>query len=245
MDQHKDIINEQQLNLVGQCSSSDARPPKTRNFVVVFDIDNTLCKNIVSRENVEFASEYHPECPIIEWNGYSHLFLPHLQILFHYLLDKGGRIVFFSSAVEERNVSVIPELLTSFWGDEKYRALKSKGQFDIFSKAHTRNGIENTKEGNYVKDLRVVLRDGESLSDVILVEDDHSATASDQQPFLNIIDLFNWVLWDQGKDEDDLGFNYDFAMNSTYYMLGVFKTCLLYTSPSPRDRTRSRMPSSA
>ena len=25
----------------------------------------------------------------------------------------------------------------------------------------------------------------------------------------------------------------------------LFKTCLLYTSPSPRDRTRSRMPSSA
>ena len=25
----------------------------------------------------------------------------------------------------------------------------------------------------------------------------------------------------------------------------VVKTCLLYTSPSPRDRTRSRMPSSA
>ena len=25
----------------------------------------------------------------------------------------------------------------------------------------------------------------------------------------------------------------------------AFKTCLLYTSPSPRDRTRSRMPSSA
>ena len=26
---------------------------------------------------------------------------------------------------------------------------------------------------------------------------------------------------------------------------GLAKTCLLYTSPSPRDRTRSRMPSSA
>ena len=25
----------------------------------------------------------------------------------------------------------------------------------------------------------------------------------------------------------------------------ISKTCLLYTSPSPRDRTRSRMPSSA
>ena len=26
---------------------------------------------------------------------------------------------------------------------------------------------------------------------------------------------------------------------------GLFRVCLLYTSPSPRDRTRSRMPSSA
>mgnify|MGYP000361091373 CR=1 FL=1 len=26
---------------------------------------------------------------------------------------------------------------------------------------------------------------------------------------------------------------------------GLYKDCLLYTSPSPRDRTRSRMPSSA
>ena len=28
-------------------------------------------------------------------------------------------------------------------------------------------------------------------------------------------------------------------------LLSVLQTCLLYTSPSPRDRTRSRMPSSA
>ena len=28
-------------------------------------------------------------------------------------------------------------------------------------------------------------------------------------------------------------------------IVGYFKACLLYTSPSPRDRTRSRMPSSA
>ena len=30
-----------------------------------------------------------------------------------------------------------------------------------------------------------------------------------------------------------------------YVIPGRGKTCLLYTSPSPRDRTRSRMPSSA
>ena len=31
----------------------------------------------------------------------------------------------------------------------------------------------------------------------------------------------------------------------TRHVRNAFKTCLLYTSPSPRDRTRSRMPSSA
>ena len=36
-----------------------------------------------------------------------------------------------------------------------------------------------------------------------------------------------------------------FGKESGYQNLGLFDTCLLYTSPSPRDRTRSRMPSSA
>ena len=30
-----------------------------------------------------------------------------------------------------------------------------------------------------------------------------------------------------------------------FFIYGGFSSCLLYTSPSPRDRTRSRMPSSA
>ena len=28
-------------------------------------------------------------------------------------------------------------------------------------------------------------------------------------------------------------------------LMDIYNSCLLYTSPSPRDRTRSRMPSSA
>ena len=35
-----------------------------------------------------------------------------------------------------------------------------------------------------------------------------------------------------------------YGVNNFYIALG-YKGCLLYTSPSPRDRTRSRMPSSA
>ena len=33
--------------------------------------------------------------------------------------------------------------------------------------------------------------------------------------------------------------------NNTYGQLGLSDVCLLYTSPSPRDRQKSRMPSSA
>ena len=35
------------------------------------------------------------------------------------------------------------------------------------------------------------------------------------------------------------------SSNGAYIQLDEYDHCLLYTSPSPRDRTRSRMPSSA
>ena len=39
---------------------------------------------------------------------------------------------------------------------------------------------------------------------------------------------------------------YPFRQDSNFwYLTGFDEPCLLYTSPSPRDRTRSRMPSSA
>ena len=39
--------------------------------------------------------------------------------------------------------------------------------------------------------------------------------------------------------------NLDVPKGEFLTMLGPSGSCLLYTSPSPRDRTRSRMPSSA
>ena len=51
--------------------------------------------------------------------------------------------------------------------------------------------------------------------------------------------------------QTDINGNFSMEIKSTANKLQVSyigyktKTCLLYTSPSPRDRTRSRMPSSA
>ena len=44
----------------------------------------------------------------------------------------------------------------------------------------------------------------------------------------------------------ELGFRPMASIEAEYLVVpGYFQPCLLYTSPSPRDRTRSRMPSSA
>ena len=45
-------------------------------------------------------------------------------------------------------------------------------------------------------------------------------------------------------DEDEAKW-FERALKRSNYITKLFKNCLLYTSPSPRDRTRSRMPSSA
>ena len=49
--------------------------------------------------------------------------------------------------------------------------------------------------------------------------------------------------------EDDIevlnGIEISIQQGETFAIVGPSGSCLLYTSPSPRDRTRSRMPSSA
>ena len=47
------------------------------------------------------------------------------------------------------------------------------------------------------------------------------------------------------KIVEDLGVDSIITMPSTKIASAQYVYCLLYTSPSPRDRTRSRMPSSA
>ena len=61
---------------------------------------------------------------------------------------------------------------------------------------------------------------------------------------INVLDpvLFennaHWEFFERLRKEDPVHLNQDDEF-------GRYWSCLLYTSPSPRDRTRSRMPSSA
>ena len=56
---------------------------------------------------------------------------------------------------------------------------------------------------------------------------------------------FNFVSFEQDGDVRNSIFDIRTLGRNAKEKLDEFMSCLLYTSPSPRDRTRSRMPSSA
>ena len=47
------------------------------------------------------------------------------------------------------------------------------------------------------------------------------------------------------RSDAETGHRHDFHRHPMSYLSGIFYLCLLYTSPSPRDLSTSRMPSSA
>ena len=61
----------------------------------------------------------------------------------------------------------------------------------------------------------------------------------------NIIDDYPFVEIEWLDIEGDAGWSSTKDLSKEQLPVCVSKGCLLYTSPSPRDRTRSRMPSSA
>ena len=145
-----------------------------------------------------------------------HIVLPHLQILFDYLMKRDVRIALLSSGVERCNLSVIRRLLEAFWGSRGYEALKSRGQFTVYGMDDLRKGnFSLYPEGNYVKDLRRVLQGGESLSNAVLVDDDRCASAHDQEPLV-IVKIFNEDVY---LDDDDYS-----GLNNIYYLMGLFGT---------------------
>ena len=58
--------------------------------------------------------------------------------------------------------------------------------------------------------------------------------------------LDKWQLdFNEYPNKPEIGYQSTWYFDKAKNKNGCYKTCLLYTSPSPRDRTRSRMPSSA
>lgn len=200
-----------QDEIVNVIEPGDIRPTSPRRYVVVFDIDGTLCCKADNELKLSYAKRNQPDCSIIPRYTVHYVCIPYLEVLLDFLLGKGVRIVFFSAGAKERNIPLVSDLLTSFWGCQKFEALKAEGQFAIFSG----EDLHYNK-----KDLNRVIREGESLQDTMLVEDNSDYTAFGQEPCLKVISL-RWWLQVRNTNDNNAVFN-------SYYMIGVFKTYFEY-----------------
>ena len=117
------------------------------------------------------------------------------------------------------------------------RNLRKTENFNIDAKGH--NPLCGDKVHIYLK-----LNDNKKIEDISF---EGSGCAISMASASIMTDLIKGKNEHEAKEivEDFLGMIKENPELKSKYLSEDEKTCLLYTSPSPRDRTRSRMPSSA
>ena len=140
-------------------------------------------------------------------------------------------------------------------------------QEDIVKKLHlTKDEIKTFHQGIERPNLRLeavdVIDDKEKLKEIFSTLEKYDGSGIIYFSLIKTLERFSEILSDKGfahgvyhgklEDRQRKQMQRDFLNGKQRLMLatnafgmGIDKACLLYTSPSPRDRTRSRMPSSA
>ena len=102
---------------------------------------------------------------------------------------------------------------------------------------------EKIKNSNYFQGM-----DNETYNKVILWAKNRTKRVFDVDEYTGTPSRERKLLREaQESDRESAAMHgWDYDPNSTYYdASSLYNDCLLYTSPSPRDRQKSRMPSSA
>ena len=125
----------------------------------------------------------------------------------------------------------------------------SPDELQIVANSHDLNNIASDP----VDVVRIIIHetynDLSNEGDIALLQLSSPAVTNAQVATLNTtpVPINERVLaagWGARQFDLELG-SFDFADNLHAVEVSALPACLLYTSPSPRDRTRSRMPSSA
>ena len=156
------------------------------------------------------------------------------------ILDRNGRVL-----VENRLSTVV-----AINRDEHVQALEALG-FD------TKVKRDEFRVGMFADLAQELSQSGQltKVADLIDSFEDGSFTDFDNIPIARDVDEELLIFIGERPDrfpgvsvEQDVVRSYPFGTSAAHvlgYVGSITEACLLYTSPSPRDRTRSRMPSSA
>ncbi|MBI4645027.1 MAG: hypothetical protein HY738_00140 [Bacteroidia bacterium] len=197
------------------------------NFV--FDIDGAVA--IVAdyeKEKVEkdvkkkLGIKYFKKHCLVGY-GYPHYIFPGYYALFKWLHSKGGKIIFFSSGIEERNIDIVDKIMKMSFGDSV-----SEVEYKVFSRHHcidtnllTDRGAEKYQShfyGQRKKKLAGIVVPEEELPHTLLIDDDNSYMVKGEE--YNFVYLrYCYQYLQEGRYRESESFT---IFHRAYYLAGLF-----------------------
>jgi hypothetical protein len=155
------------------------------NFV--FDIDGAIAIAVdYQAEKVEhgvkekFGEEYFSKYCLSACN-YPHYVFPGYYAFFKWLHEQGGKIYFFSSGVEERNIELTEKLMRLSFGDDfpnvEYKVFSRQHCVDTtawFREEEMREKYQSFFYGQKKKKLAGIVVPEEEITNTLLIDDDTS-----------------------------------------------------------------------
>ena len=113
--------------------------------------------------------------------------------------------------------------IIGFLRDDARESFVEIGKKLKLSESAVRRRVKNLVDGGVIEKFTVEMGESNTTSAIVLISVDSATDTSKVSSKLTKLE----------------------AVKTVYEITGQYDICLLYTSPSPRDRQKSRMPSSA
>jgi len=197
------------------------------NFV--FDLDGAIAiiaeydrEKVEENIKIKYGTEYFSKHCITALN-HPHYIFPGYYALFRWLHSKGGKIFFFSSGVEERNIELVDKLMKMSFGDSI-----SDIEYKIFSRQHCIDTANMDSEigdkyqsffwGQRKKKLADIVVPENELQNTLLIDDDNSYMVKGEE--LNFVYLrYTYTYLHDDKIINQEAYVYFLR---AYYLAGLF-----------------------
>ena len=201
------------------------------NFV--FDIDGTIAivadyqaEEVEKSVKAKFGDEFFNEHCLTAY-GYPHYIFPGYYALFKWLHSIGGKIFFFSSGIEERNVELADKIMKKSFGEAV-----SEVEYRVFSRQHcvdtndlpfneAREKYQSYFWGKRKKKLSGIVVPETELPNTLLIDDDYSYMIKGEEYNFVYVRYTHMYLqsFNTGAYNETDGFS---KFHKAYYLAGLF-----------------------